>query len=1140
MCENFVGGPISLPNGTYVLCQPYNLNDELGWPILKKWLMIMYITCFFLVSVLLQMALASNAQQVTLQKDRAALQDIFGSIKKQTGFDFVYKNEVLKKSKPVDINVTDLPLKEALDRCFAHQPLTYTIKNRTIVVQLKEAPLSEENIQELTVSGIVQDSLGALAGVSIALKDNPEIGTVTDANGKFQLIIPREGVLVFRFLGYRTYEIAANGKEPLHVTLQPDQASLQEVVVVGFGEQRKENLTGAVSTVGPAELTNRPVTSVGNALQGTMAGVTVTAANSGQPGRDAATIRVRGVGTLNNAGAMVVVDGIISTMNNVNPDDIESISVLKDAASAAIYGSRAANGVILITTKKGKRGKTNFTYNNYFGKQSATGLFDFLPSWQAADLYNQALVNEGRQPRYTEDEISKFRDGSDPFNYPNTDWLDRAYQGNGLQQNHYVGVNGGNDNTRYMLSLGYYGQNGLMEKTNAKRYTTRFNLQTDVNDKLSVHGNLAYTYSPLEEPQSSMPGVSGFTQVVRQINRIVPMIPYKYENGQYGNISDGNPLAWLESPSFNRENYYDFAGNVGGDWEIIKGLHFKPTLGFVTSTAQNKTFIADIQYYNAAGDKTFYQGPNKLTDKNTTFRRTTVQGLLDYDKSFGEHNFKLLGGYFQELTQYTENSAYRQRFLNNELSEINLGSTAGQVATGYGYEMALRSFFGRLNYDFAGKYLFEANLRYDATSRFAPENRWGAFPSFSAGWNLHKEAFFEPLSEIVHTLKIRGSWGKLGNQEVKANADFPSFPYYPYITVISSDQNYTFGGTSSSIATGVAPTSGANAHLRWESTTTYGTGIDASFLQGKLDLTVDWFNRKTNDIILDVPVSGVYGLYPPVRNAGAVQNKGWEFLVGYKDSKGDFSYNGSFNVSFIDNKITDLYGTGPYLTGTTIQEAGYPISSLYGYIADGIFQSEQEVENHAFQSDRTAPGDLKYRDIDGNGVIDSDDRQYLGNYYPKTTFGLTLGGSYKNFDLMVFFQGAARVNTYLEGKLGQVSDAAGKPTSALLDSWTPENPDASLPRILYSYTQNNAIDNPSSFWVRDASYLRLKNLQIGYSFTNLVKKLGVSRARIYYSGQNILTFSGLYDWIDPEASYSSGIYYYPQVKVHTLGLNVTF
>lgn len=1118
----------------------YNLINGTSGSILKKGFMKIYLTCIILTAAFLQSSLAANGQQVTLHKKQATLQTIFADIKEQTGYDFVYKNDVLEKSKRIDINVTNVSIKEALDRCFAQQPVNYTLKNNTIVVQMKENMRIEPKIQELTAMGTVRDSTKVLAGVNVMLKGSNGIGTTTDANGKFQLKIPHEGILIFRYVGYKPQEVAADGKDALQVTMQSDQQNLQEVVVVGFGQQRKENLTGSVSTVRASQLTDRPVTSVGNALQGTMAGVTVTAANSGQPGRDAATIRVRGIGTLNNAGAMVVVDGMISTMNNVNPDDIESISVLKDAASAAIYGSRAANGVILITTKKGKEGKTILTYNTYVGKQSATGLFDYLPSWQAAGLYNQALRNEGKQPRYTEEEIEKFKNGSDPFNYPNTDWLDLAYRGNGVQQNHYLSVNGGNDKSRYMLSLGYFDQNGLIEKTNAKRYTSRFNLESKVNDQLKVHGNLAYTYSPLQEPQSSMPGVSGFTQVVRQINRIVPMVPYKYENGHYGSIADGNPLAWLESPSFNRENYYDFAGNVGADWEILKGLHFKPTLGFVSSIAQNKFFIADIQYYNAAGDKTFYQGPNKLTDKNTTFRRTTLQGLLDYTKNFGDHNIKVLGGYFQELTQYTENSAYRQRFLNNELSEINLGSTAGQTASGYGYEMALRSYFGRLNYDFAGKYLFEANLRYDGTSRFSPKHRWGAFPSFSAGWNLNKENFFQPIKESISALKIRGSWGKLGNQEVKANGDFPSAPYYPYITVISSDQNYTFGGASPTIATGVAPTSGANADLRWESTTTYGAGIDASFFKGKLDLTVDWFNRKTNDIILDVPVSGVYGLKPPTRNAGAVQNKGWEFVLGYKDNKGDFAYNGSFNISFIDNKITDLYGTGPYLTNTTIQQVGYPINSLYGYIAEGIFQTKEEVEKHAFQSNRTGAGDLKYRDIDGNKVIDSDDKQYLGNYYPKTTFGLTLGGTYKNIDLTLFFQGAARVNTYMEGKLGEVSDAAGKPTSALLDTWTPENPGASLPRILYSQNQNNAIDNPSSFWVKDASYIRLKNLQVGYNFTSLIKKLGISRARIYYSGQNILTFSGLQDWIDPEASYSSGIYYYPQIKVHTLGLNVTF
>lgn len=1139
MLKNSKGDCSPHPNVKYF----YELIKEAYGSILKKGFIKLCLTSILLTIAFLQSSLAVNGQQVTLNKRNATLLTIFNTIKQQTGYDFVYKNDVLEKSKPVDLTVSNVTLIKALDLCFADQPITYTIKNKTIIVQMKESIVPAYKIQELIISGTVRDSSKVLAGVSIVLKGNTGIGTTTDANGKFQLKIPHDGILVFRYVGYKPQEIATNGKGAINVTMQSDEANLQEVVIVGFGQQRKENLTGSVSTVGPKELTNRPVSSVGNALQGTMAGVTVTAASSGQPGRDAATIRVRGIGTLNNSGAMVVVDGMISTMNNVNPDDIESISVLKDAASAAIYGSRAANGVILITTKKGKEGKTILTYNTYVGKQSATGLFDYLPSWQAAELFNQAQRNEGvidEQLRYTDEEIEKFKNGSDPYNYPNTDWLDLAYKGNGIQQNHYLGVNGGNDKTNYMLSLGYFDQNGLINKTNAKRYTSRFNLESKVNDKLKIHGNLAYTYSPLEEPQSSMSGVPGFTQVIRQINRIVPMVPYKYENGHYGSITDGNPLAWLESPSFNRENYYDFVGNVGADWEIIKGLHFKPTLGFVSSIAQNKFFIADIQYYDAAGDKLRYQGPNKLTDKNTTFRRTTLQGILDYTKSFGDHNIKILGGYFQELTQYTENSAYRQGFLNNELSEINLGSTAGQTASGYGYEMALRSYFGRLNYDFAGKYLFEANLRYDGSSRFSPKHRWGAFPSFSAGWNLSKETFFEPLKESVSALKIRGSWGKLGNQEVRAYGNSPSAPYYPYITVISSEQNYAFGGGSPTIATGVAPTIGANADLRWESTTTYGAGIDAAFLKGKLDLTVDWFNRKTNDIILDVPVSAVYGLIPPPKNAGAVQNKGWEFMLGYKDRKGDFAYNGSFNISFIDNKITDLYGTGPYLANTTIQDVGYPINSLYGYIAEGIFQTKDEVEKHAFQSNQTSAGDLKYRDIDGNKVIDTDDKQYLGNFYPKTTFGLTLGGSFKNFDLTLFFQGAARVNTYLEGKLGEVNDAAGKPTSALLDSWTPENPGAALPRILYSQKQNNPIDNPSSFWVKDASYIRLKNLQIGYNFTNLLKRLGISRARIYYSGQNILTFSGLQDWIDPEASYSSGIYYYPQVKVHTLGLNVTF
>ncbi len=1113
-----------------------------------KTLLVMKLTSFMLLIAALQVSAAGSAQTVTYSAREVSLQKVLNVIKAQTGYVFFYDKEDLKNSTPVSVNIKNASPQAAMEAVLQKQPLSFEIQGNTIFITKNEKPAAAPAATPPppAVTGKVTDDSGAgIPGVSVVIKGTQK-GAISGPDGTFQLAnVPDNAVLVVTSIGYITKEIPVAGKTVINISLAPDVSALKQFVVVGYGTQKKANLTGSVTSIGTEQLTNRPVTSLGNALQGTMPGITVTAANTGQPGNDAAKINIRGIGTLNNADPVIVIDGVVtnlSSLNNINPDDIATLSVLKDAASAAIYGSRAANGVILITTKQGRKGPPQVVYNGYVGKQKATGLPDFLPSWQAATLYNQALSNENKAARWTDADIQKFKDGSDPFNYPNTDWLDLFYQGSGLQQNHYVGVSGGSENTQYAFSLGLFDENGLVDKTNAKRYTSRLNITSQINDKVKVIGNLAFTSSGRKEP--SNPYTGDFQQLVRQINRISPTIPYKYENGHYGYISDGSPMAWLEGNSLNKYNNYDLVGNVGADWEIVKGLHFKPSLAYVMKISHNKKFIADQQYYDAAGNKTFYQGPSYVTDENSFANTVTQQALLDYTKSFSKHNFKILGGYSQELTKFSFDDGYRKGFLNNQLTDINLGSTDGQKATGYSYELALQSYFGRLNYDYDGKYLFEANLRYDGSSRFSPANRWGLFPSFSAGWNLDREGFFEPLKKYVSNLKIRGSWGQLGNQNIKGfdDTNYPTYPYYPYIATINGSQNYTFGGTAAAIAAGVSPVNGANENIKWESTTASGVGMDAGFLDGKLNLTVDYFHKLTSDILLSVPVGAVYGLLAPVQNAGSVINKGWEFSLSYAGNAGEFKYNIAGNAAFIKNEVTDLHGTGPIIDGYTFKQVGYPINSLYGYEADGIFQSADEVAKSPYQTNRTAPGDLKYKDKDGNDTINSADKVYLGNYFPKVTFGLNLGGSWKNFDLNIFLQGAAGVKTYIDaGKLGSVSSSAGKPTSALLDTWTPENTSAALPRIWSGYTQNDPGGTPSSFWVKDGSYLRLKNLQVGYTLPeNVVKRIGLSKVRFYYSGQNILTFDGLYKWIDPEASITSSIYYYPQVKVHTFGVNVSF
>lgn len=981
-----------------------------------------------------------------------------------------------------------------------------------------------------TLTGKVADGDTPLTNVTVQIKETG-LGTATDENGVFSLNVVKGQTLVFTYVGYESLEVVVGDQQNINLNLKKTESNvLDDVVVVGYGTRKKVNLTGAVATISSKQLDDRPVTNVSSALQGTMSGVTIIN-NTGQPGQDQGSLRIRGIGTLGNSDAMVVVDGMISDMNDVNPSDIDNITVLKDAASASIYGSRASNGVILITTRKGKPGEMKIHYNTYIGKQKATRLPDYVDSWMAATFYNEALQNEGKNARYTNEEIQKFKDGSDPDNYPNTDWLKLFYSGSGIQQNHYIDVVGGGEKVQTLLSLGYMSQDGIVHNTGFSRYTSRFKISSKLGSRLSVNGNFAYSNEDFREPTN--PYVKNFGSMIWQINRIGRNVPYKYSNGYYGYYDDGNPMAWLESGSLSRSRTHSLKGILDADLELIEGLHFRPMLGYRLNLGRSKSFIKDIQYYNwRTGDPTFYQGPNSVTVFNDDNSIITLQALLQYDKTIGKHDLRLLGGYSKEYTSYNYLRGYRKNFLNNSLSELDAGPIDGQQSGGSSSEIALESVFGRLNYSFNDRYLFEANIRYDGSSRFAKDNRWGTFPSFSAGWRISEEAFFSRFENIFSEFKLRGSWGKLGNQNLLGN--------YPYIPTIASGQNYGFGN---SIASGVAPVNGANADIRWETTTSTNIGLDAVFLEGKMNFTADYFVRNTDHVLLDIPVGSVYGFNPPVQNAGSVKNSGFEFDLGYHGQSKDFTYSITANASFIKNTVTNLAGTDPIINGSTFMKVGLPINSFYGYEAEGIFQTQQEVDNHAEQTGGDiAPGDLMYKDQNKDNVIDGADRVYLGTYFPKVTYGANLSVGWKGFDLSVLLQGAAGVKGFVEGEvLGLVSDKYGKPTSIYKDHWTADRPTDKFPRLWSSNTQNDAAANPSSFWIRNSGYMRVKNIQLGYTLNSAwLGRAGIKKLKIYYSGQNTFTFSSFYKWIDPEAPAGESGWTYPQVLVNTIGLNLTF
>ncbi len=985
---------------------------------------------------------------------------------------------------------------------------------------------------QTTLTGTVFDAdHQPVAGANVVVKGTTT-GAITDINGNFTLKLPSpESTLVISFIGYNKKEVNVNGQKSIEITLESEATSLNEVVVLGYGVQKKVNLTGALSSVTFKDLAGMPNTNISSSLEGTMAGVTAIT-NNGQPGKDQATIRVRGIGTLGNSDAMVIVDGIVGFMNDINPTDIESITVLKDAASASIYGSRAANGVILITTKKGLTGGITAHYNMDIGQQAMTATPDFLDSWQASTLYNEALVNEGKSPKYSAAEIQKFKDGSDPENYPNTDWYKLFWRGNGIQQNHSFDISGGTEKTQSYLSVGYLSQNGLVQGSSNDRYTTHFKIDTRLRPHIKLSSNISYSQQLFKEPVNVFGGLD-FGQLLSTLNQTGRVVP-NLINGYYGYSDEGNPIAVLKGGSDNSIKTHHLSAIFQADVEILKDLHFIPLLGYTAAISQSKSRINDTQYYDPlTGDPSLWLGPNRVIQSNSMADNLTLQALLQYGKTFGEHELKVLGGYSQEYSKDDFLFGSRYGYLNNALAQLDAGPVIGQQNGGTSSESALQSLFGRINYSFKNKYLLEGNIRDDGSSRFAPENRWAIFPSASVGWRISGESFFEPVKNIVSDLKIRGAWGMLGNQNIGD---------YPYQATIATGQNYTFGGQA---VDGIAPIQGVNANIKWESTKTTDIGLDAILFKGQITFTGDYFIRNTSDILLSLPVMNAFGLAVPVINAGSVQNKGFELMAGYHLVKGDFTFDVNANVSVIKNEITSLAGTGPFPNGSTIQGVGLPINSLYGWVSEGLFQNQPEIDSHADQSSMggpVAPGDIKYKDLNGDNVIDSKDRQFLGSYFPKTTYGISINAAYKGFDAVLFLQGAGGVKSFVSGRiLGSLYDKDGDPTSIWWDRWTPENPDATFPRVWNSNPQNDPSATPSSFWVRNASYVRLKNMQIGYTLpSRLLAKTGIKKARIFWTGKDLLTFTKFYKWVDPEAPLGGTSSTYPKVKVNSLGINLTF
>lgn len=992
----------------------------------------------------------------------------------------------------------------------------------------------------LTVTGKITSGGQSLSRVNVNLKGTT-LGTSTDENGKYTIHVPTgSSTLVFSSIGLTTQEININGRTVIDVVMVEGSKSLNEVVVVGYGSQKKINLTGSVSTVSKDLIEKREVTQASQLLEGAASGVSVTQL-SGQPGADQANITIRGLGTFSGAGnnPLVLVDGVPSSLNAVSPNDIASISVLKDAASASIYGSRGANGVILITTKVGTEGKAKVSYTAYVGEQQATQLPQYVNSWTYAEMINEAQHNLGLGSVYSADDISKFKSGALPDTYPNKNHVkDLFTSGSGLQTKHNVSVNGSQGGTRYLFSAGYLSQDGIVQKTSYDRYDFRLNLDTKILSNLTLSVKLAGNFSNQNSPamMSTENSPGGFDAILRAATEANATEPGAKSDGTYGTHM-GHPTAdaGLNSASFQDDKNTYSMNNFSFEWKIIPALKLTTRLGYDLNYQSGDNYSSILSWDNQA----IVQGPSKLQVSTSNNKNLTLDTYFDYEKTFlNVHYFHVLGGFSHIKNSYESLDGYRENSPSTELYVLNAFGSTNQTTNGTASETKLNSVFGRINYRFEDKYLLEGNLRYDGSSRFSQSTRFGLFPSVSAGWIVSKENFFDV--SWIENLKIRSSYGTLGNQEIGT---------YPYQRTLNLNQPYPFGEVKQ-LTPGIALTTLPFQDITWETVTAFDQGIDMDLLKGKISLSVDYYDRKTTNILQSMTVSSVLGMNVSAQNAGKVRNRGWDFQVTYKGNIKDLTFNIQPNFSINTNQVVSLGGVSKDISRGLF--VGQPIGAIYGYQADGLFVNQQDINKSAAQNYIATPGSIKYKDISGpngvpDGIISADyDRTVIGNTNPKYSYGLGLQAAYKDFDFFLQFEGLGGYEKQITGVQLALFNNGNIQQWQVDSRWTPQNPNpkAQYPRLIpLSSTPEPPYGDASTYWLRNGSFLRMKTIQLGYKLpSGLLKHLFLKQVRFYISGQNLFTVDKYYPGWDPEmgtGGYANSSYY-PPTRLWTAGVNVNF
>ena len=1000
--------------------------------------------------------------------------------------------------------------------------------------------------QNKMLVGTVVDELGeTLIGVSVLNKTTGE-GTITAIDGSFSLSGKQNDLIQFSYIGYASVDYVVKQEENIRVVLKEDTQNLEEVVVVGYSAQKKSSLTGAIAPVNMDDMEKRRVATVSQALQGQVAGVQITQ-STGAPGDDISML-IRGEGTIGNNSPLYIIDGVPSrTMTFLNPSDISSITVLKDASAAAVYGSRASGGVVVITTKEGEVGKGHLELNYYYGIQKVANLPRMLNTQQYMDVQEIAWNNagyEGSNP-YTIDK--KRTDLAD------TDWLDELFT---LGQTHNIQatMSGGSKGVNYLLSAGYISQDGIVVYDNDRyrRFSLRSNINAKYYDRLNIGANVQLTYSIQDKLNSKgdAPGIIRHAMLrpsVLSVYKDVNDPTYKandpftdlpfYKNNDRNGGWESSKYEWTSNPialayyTDDKRSQYTTFGNVFAEYEFLQdhSLKFKTNLGIDLNLYHNKAFNQNFGDDDGSGsdvDKGLgrQNRPSNLDESRGESFTLTWNNTLSYAKQFERHNINAVAG--TEFISNYESSigASRQRYdyTNDTFRYLDFGGTESDIwSSGSGSEWALMSVFASATYVYDNRYMITGNFRADASSRFASNHAWGFFPSVSAGWKMSEEKFLKNISWLSD-LKLRGSWGQLGNQEIDN---------YTFMTLLKKDgDKYVISRYG-------------NPDLKWETSEQWNVGVDLGILRNKLYLSADYFMKTTSDILLPISLPSYVGsVSPTIVNAGTVRNKGFELSLTYRDKVGDFNYSINGNIATLDNKVLKLHPNLPNIDGkVTRTTVGQPLNAYYGFVMEGIYQNEAEINEQLYATDNPTvqPGDIRFKDLDNNGKIDDNDRDFLGSPIPRFTYGFTLNGEYKGFNFSMLFHGVQDVQHFND--LKKILNYDTRPfnhTTEMLGYWHGEGTSNSIPRP--SFTDNGG-SRISSIFVEDASFFRLKNVELGYSFAKLLKKINspISDLKIYVSAENLFTVTS-YSGLDPESTDLIDYGTYPQARSFLFGVNVKF